>query len=500
MRNLIRVAAALPLAALGLSSTASQAQTPRFASFAQFNDTLVARFNRGDFKSMEAYSSPALQKIEAAGAMSGYLKGLQAKTGRIVATELLADKPNSHVFAWRGEKQNLRVRWVSAVPGSLDNYFISDFIAQPNARTAPVRTDNRRQTPLDRAVDHAAALYMQHPDAAGLSIGVYWQGKQYFYNYGEVEKGSGRLPTARTYYDMGSVAKTFVTTLLAQAVLDKKVQLTDDIRRYLPGDYPNLQVDGRPVRLVDLATHTSGLPGRARNYTAANQAQLKALNLQDYTAYYNRFTADSLLHHMHSFQLTSQPGTTYRYNNLGILVLQLVLERAYQQPYEQLVTKYVQTRFGMKDTKRVLSAAEQKRYAIGYDDKQQRQEHRNYTGYWGGTTLSSTPADLLTYAQANLAEREPALKLAHQPAWGNGIGLGWMLDTDPDDQKRVFHNGRNVGFHTRCALYPAQQLGIVVFVNDNISQDRVTEMEQMLTQELTTTTAAKAMPGKRVRG
>jgi CubicO group peptidase (beta-lactamase class C family) len=360
---------------------------------------------------------------------------------------------------------------------------------------APAGTDNRLRTPLDAAVHQAAGLYMQQPAAVGLSIALYQGGKQYFYNYGEVEKGTGRRPTATTYYDMGSVAKTFVGTLLAQAVLDKKVQLTDDIRQYLPGQYPNLELNGRPVQLVDLANHTSGLPGTSHVYPKALGDSLRNLPLAPRIAYYNRYSADSLLADLHHLPLTAQPGTTYRYNNLGPLLLQLLLERVYQQPYEQLVTRYVQRHFGMHDTKRVLTAAEQARYAIGYETPQHGQAHPNYTGYWGGTNLSSTPADLLRYATANLAGRDPAVRLAHQPTTtlpgGYSVGLAWRRDITATGQDRHYHSGRFPGYHTWVALYPSQDAAVVVLVNDNISQDRVTELGEQLRQALAPAGAAQ---------
>jgi CubicO group peptidase (beta-lactamase class C family) len=355
---------------------------------------------------------------------------------------------------------------------------------------APTRTDNRQRTALDAAVHQAAVAYMQQPAAVGLSIALYKNGKQYFYNYGEVEKGSGRLPTATTYYNMGSVAKTFVATLLAQAVLDKKVQLTDDIRRYLPGQYPNLEFEGHPVRLVDLANHTASLPGTSHVYPKALGDSLRALALVPRLGYYNRYSADSLLADLHHMRPTAQPGTTYRYNNLGPLILQLVLERVYQQPYEQLITRYVQQHFGLRDTKRVLSASEQARYATGYETPQHGQIPINYTGYWGGTTLSSTPADLLRYAQANLAERDPAVRLAHQPTTtlpeGYAVGLVWRLDTDATGSRRIYHSGHFPGYNTWLAMYPGQDVAVVLLVNDNISQDRLTELGQQLKLALVT--------------
>ncbi|MGI4761407.1 MAG: serine hydrolase domain-containing protein [Janthinobacterium lividum] len=359
----------------------------------------------------------------------------------------------------------------------------SPALAQTPA-AALVRTDNRQRTALDATVHQAATAYMQQPAAVGLSIGIYQGGKQAFYNYGEVEKGTGRLPTATTLYDIGSVAKTFVGTLLAQAVLDKKAQLTDDIRRYLPGQYPNLEFAGHPVRLIDLANHTASLPGTSHVYPKALGDSLRALPLPQRIAYYNRYSADSLLADLHQLRPTAQPGTTYRYNNLGPLILQLLLERIYQQPYEQLITRYVQQHFGLRDTKRVFSAAEQRRYATGYDEQQRPQTHTNYTGYWGGTTLASTPADLLRYAQANLAERDPAVRLAHQPTTtlptGYAVGLVWRLDTDAAGRPRIYHSGHSPGFNTWVALYPDQNVAIVLTVNDTISQDRLAALGEAL--------------------
>lgn len=485
---------AIVIAAFGLLGSAAQAQSTTFTSYKQFNDTLVARFNRGDFQGVEIFGSPVLRKLESAGSMSRFLTGWKAKTGRVTSSAALGVRGQRHAFEWKGEKQNLRVSLTSPTPGVIDDYTISDFIAQPTSRPTPVLTDNKQQTPLDQAVHRAASLYMQHPDAAGMSIGIYQEGKQAFYNYGEVEKGTGRLSTSATYYDLGSVAKTFIGTLLAQAVLDHKMKLTDDIRQYLPGQYPNLAVDGRPIQVVDLANHTSGLGGTSHVYTPAMKARQDKLSLTDKIAYYNTYTADSLLHDLHGLRLATKPGSTYRYSGVGMFVLQVLLERVYQQPYEQLVTRYVQTRFGMQDTKCVLSAQEQQRCAIGYPSANLPQAHVNYTGYWGGPGMSSTAADLVKYLRANLSEREPAVRLAHQRTWGTtpafGLGLGWMLDSDAEGNSRIYHNGKTIGYNTRLVLYPGQDLGIVLLVNENISQDRLTEMEEFLTQQLLKQVAA----------
>ena len=123
------------------------------------------------------------------------------------------------------------------------------------ARTTPARGGVKQD--VDVVVERAARKFMSDARAVGLSVGVLKGGKTYTYNYGEVEKGKGRLPTRHTLYEIGSVTKTLTGVLLARAAVEGRVKLDDDVRKYLDGDYPNLEFDGRPVRLVHLINHTS---------------------------------------------------------------------------------------------------------------------------------------------------------------------------------------------------------------------------------------------------
>jgi len=66
------------------------------------------------------------------------------------------------------------------------------------------------------------------PSRVGISVGIIRNGQQYLYNYGSTRKDKQDLPTGRTVYELASITKTFGATLLAKAVLDKKVYLNDD--------------------------------------------------------------------------------------------------------------------------------------------------------------------------------------------------------------------------------------------------------------------------------
>jgi len=56
------------------------------------------------------------------------------------------------------------------------------------------------------------------------------------------------------------------------------------------------------------------------------------------------------------------------------------------------------------------------------------------------------------------------------------LGLGWMMDTN-NNERYVFHDGHTgTGFNTHCIFYPKKKIGFIIIVNDNISQEKVSDI------------------------
>src|SRR5690348_3857603 len=64
----------------------------------------------------------------------------------------------------------------------------------------------------------------------------------------------------RTLFEIGSVTKVFTGLLLADMARRGEVRLDQPVNELLPADIGPLNCGKRPMQLVDLATHTSGLP------------------------------------------------------------------------------------------------------------------------------------------------------------------------------------------------------------------------------------------------
>src|ERR1041384_6896847 len=71
---------------------------------------------------------------------------------------------------------------------------------------------------------------------------------------------SARQANGDTVFEIGSVSKVFTSLLLADMVKRGEVKRDDPIAKYLPA-YVNVPSrKGKQLTLVDLATHSSGLP------------------------------------------------------------------------------------------------------------------------------------------------------------------------------------------------------------------------------------------------
>jgi D-alanyl-D-alanine-carboxypeptidase/D-alanyl-D-alanine-endopeptidase len=135
------------------------------------------------------------------------------------------------------------------------------FVALSLVTPSPLHAQAQPAQDVAAIVSRSAENFFKSaPQAVGLSIGILKGGKAYTYNFGTLKKGKKRPPSTDTLYPIASITKTFTGTILAQAVIEKKVRFDDDVRKYLDGDYPNLEFHGHAIELGQLVNHNSGLP------------------------------------------------------------------------------------------------------------------------------------------------------------------------------------------------------------------------------------------------
>jgi serine-type D-Ala-D-Ala carboxypeptidase/endopeptidase len=252
---------------------------------------------------------------------------------------------------------------------------------------------------------------------------------------------SGQRLSASSLLEIGSITKVFTAILLADMAGRGEVALDDPITRYLRGSTTN---GGPSITLLDLATHTSGLPRLPTNLL------LPALRhpADPYAAY----GTDRLVRAATRSMSKGRTPGTYRYSNYGFGLLGHVLASAAGQPYEDLIRERICELLGLPDTVITVSPDREDRRAAGHRrTKAAAPWHLSALAGAGG--LHSTGADLLTFLRANLAPMTTplanALNAAQRPCRHIGpealIGLAWH-HTLNEHTHLLWHNGGTGGF------------------------------------------------------
>ena len=162
--------------------------------------------------------------------------------------------------------------------------------------------------------------------------------------YRELESKS--LMRTDTIFRIASLTKPITCAGVMVLVDEGRVSPIDPVEKYLP-EFKGLKLNpcgtragincatvtpARPVNILDLMTHTSGLPG------AAPAGGAPANTLSEYVAGVSRAT------------LLFQPGTEWNYSNIGIAALGRIIEVVTKQPYDRFLSERVFQPLGMQDT------------------------------------------------------------------------------------------------------------------------------------------------------
>lgn len=160
---------------------------------------------------------------------------------------------------------------------------------------------------LAEAVDFTGTFIFLEAKVPGLVIGVVRNGETVVRGYGEISDGSGKEPNGDTLMRVGSITKVFCGAVLASMVADGSVKLTDPLQDRLGWDVTIPERDGKQIRLIDLATHASGLPREAEGTPA--EVATSDRSKEDYVS---SLTPDALLfcagHRRLLFQFRFRPA------------------------------------------------------------------------------------------------------------------------------------------------------------------------------------------------
>lgn len=342
---------------------------------------------------------------------------------------------------------------------------VSFCFAQTNQIRIP--TDNQLKTPLDSLVEKSVSAFMKNNSRVGISIGIIKNGRSYLYNYGSSKKNKQELPTGNTVYELASITKTFGTTLLAKAVIDRKVNLNDDIRKYLKEDYPNLQYDGTPITLQNLANLTSGLPNWMPDKDIFGKADPDSIPFI-LDSVHSKYSRQDFYRDLHDVKLKATPGSISRHCNTAAQLLGFIMEKVYGDSFENLLKIYFAEPLRMKNTHLLTSGKVPAKMAIGYDGKGRVMPIIDWEDLQVAASIASSSSDMLKYMEFQLKEENALVKLSHQPTFGKLEDGAVALESKKNRRwkESISHTGGSLGFSSYMVFYPDLNEGIVLLSNE----------------------------------
>jgi CubicO group peptidase (beta-lactamase class C family) len=329
---------------------------------------------------------------------------------------------------------------------------------------------------LGAEIDDVAATLIQQPLLHSTSIGVVYRGKEFIRHRGDMETGKPGLPTDATLYEIGSLSKTLAGTLMANAVLEHKVSLDDDVRQYLQGDYPNLQYEGEPIRVRHLLSHTSGLPNmlpeRANTVLADFTDHRTPGELH---AIYGHYGKSDFFKDLHAVEIGQAPGKDYAYSSAGTELTAHILETVYKRDYASLLREYLGDSAAMTGLRLTLGDDEALRLAVGYHSDNPLPTTPMPQLPWGASgNAKATVPEMVKYLRFQLANG-PVVKESHRPLvkFDSEFSIGYFWNIVAGDQLKGMYYAHHGGVpRSQCYIYivPKYDLGIFVVTNQSGDQ------------------------------
>lgn len=315
-------------------------------------------------------------------------------------------------------------------------------------------------------------------DHPGIAVGIVKDGKIMYTKYQGLANLQHQVKfDEKTRSNIASTAKQFTALMILDLSLKGKLNVNEDIRKYLNKLYPEVK---EKITITNLLNHSSGI----RDY-------VELLDLEG-DVWWQRFALDNddvlqLIEKQKDLGFT--PGSLYSYSNTNYVLLTKIIEKITGDSFNDYSKKFFEN-LGMNETSFV------ERYmkvilnrANPYSDwgRGEWWEVPTVTKTNGEGFLFTTLNDQLTYeiAVQNSIANKNELLLKSQKAIPNSTishyGFGLELE-DKLGRKSVHHSGGTYGFHSQVYRFPNEKLTIFAMSNNgNISTNIIaTQIAKML--------------------
>lgn len=300
--------------------------------------------------------------------------------------------------------------------------------------------------------EETIAYTTKNNEKARITVGILQNGEMSFTVYGN---SASILSPEEHIYEIGSITKTFTTSLLCKAINGGLADLNAPINQYI--ELPEKEYYPTLKRLV---THTSGYKG---HYF---EKQMVSNFFHGEKNDFYKISQDSLLQRIGKVTLQDK-DYEFQYSNFGLATVGMVLSKIYNIDYTNLMNTFIREDLNLNNTKLSNASGD----LSGYWNWAEKD------AYMPAGAIKSKISDIMKYINLHMSDKIPYLTQGHeQIAVVNAttsqyekmdirmdaVGIGWMIDTK---HNIIWHNGSTSNFNSYAAFDKENQIGVVILSN-----------------------------------
>lgn len=283
------------------------------------------------------------------------------------------------------------------------------------------------------------------------------------FGYADKEKNIAVDPQS-TIFEYGSLSKLFVWIAAMQLAEQKKLDLNQDVRSYLPEELKKKFTYEDKVTMLDLMNHTAGF--------------------DDYII--GLFNREDDLIDLKTWLMNTdvrqylKPGEKSVYSNYGAALAGFIIEQVSGLEFREYVTENIYKKAGLSDIypESILPKGmlEHKSKAYKNAGSELTKANATYISAYPAGAANGTAEELAKFAIALLKDESPLFEhnqtrnevfetswLPEHGVMGTGMSHGFFQY--PSDQLVLWHNGETANFSSFFLLIPEEKMAVCMVCN-----------------------------------
>ena len=420
-------------------------------------ESFIDNYNKENYKAIFSMFSTEMQNSLPLDITTQFLTDIKSQAGLIRKQEFIKYENGTYAsykteFEYAVLTLNISLDDKSKINGLLFNEYIDK-----ESSIMPIDNQSEKRNVITKRQSETIFNKVNiFPNHTQLAFAFIKNGNVSFYGVKRENDTISSINNRKNIFEIGSITKVFTSTLLADFLVKKKIDINDYINDYLDIILNN----NNKLSFKQLANHTSGLPPLPTNLDLAT-----ANPANPYKEYKEKDLKEYLTT---SLELTPNSIGEYRYSNLGGGLLGYTLSKIEGLSYDSLIHNVIFSKYKMLNSTTNLNKVNNE-LVKGLDTEGNEVSNWEFSVLVGAGGILSNVEDLSKFAVAQFDTSNRALALTRDKTFEiddeRNIGLGWHILKSKSGNQWHWHNGGTGGYSSSMVIDVKNKSGIIILSN-----------------------------------